>query len=259
MSIAALPRVAELQAPGGWAAIEFISDLHLQAEEPATFEAWRSYMASTRANAVFILGDLFEVWVGDDSLKQPGFASDCAAVIHAATRHVPVFVMHGNRDFLLGDGLLRSCGVTLLSDPTVLGFAGQRWLLTHGDALCTGDANYMRFREQVRSAQWQEEFLARPLGERQAIGREMRAQSEARKRDLGQVDYGQVDDASVLAWLDATDSRVMIHGHTHLPHDHAVEGGRMRIVLSDWDAQAAPPRLEVLRLTATGAQRAKLA
>src|SRR3954469_9111564 len=96
-----LPPIAELEAPAAWQCVEFISDLHLQASEPATFGAWRRYMASSRADALFILGDLFEVWVGDDVLDEPGFAADCAAVLNAASHRMQVFVMHGNRDFLM--------------------------------------------------------------------------------------------------------------------------------------------------------------
>src|SRR5689334_8218774 len=108
-----MPHFMELQAPGAWRTVDFISDLHLDASEPRTFEAWRGFMRDTPADAVFILGDLFEVWVGDDSAHQPGFEADCAAVLKAATSHAAVFFMHGNRDFLVGDAFLASCGVTL--------------------------------------------------------------------------------------------------------------------------------------------------
>jgi len=245
--------MTELQAPSAWRSIDIISDLHLEAQELATFDAWCRYMAGTAADAIFILGDLFEVWVGDDLAQQPGFASDCAAVIQATTQRVPVFLMHGNRDFLVGDGFIRSCGAVLLEDPTVLSFTGTRWLLTHGDALCLSDTNYMRFREQVRSPEWQREFLSRPLEQRVAIGRELRAQSEAHKRQAAK--YAQVDEDMARAWLDAADAQVMIHGHTHLPADHDLGKGRRRIVLSDWDPAAQPPRQEVLRLSSAGAQR----
>lgn len=258
MTAAAPPRFAELVAPGGWRAIEFISDLHLQAEEAATLDAWRRFMAATQADALFILGDLFEVWVGDDSIEDPGFAADCADVLRATARRLPVFVMHGNRDFLLGERMAQQCGFTLLHDPTVLQFAGGRWLLTHGDLLCTDDTDYQQFRRQVRSAEWQQAFLAKPLAERRAIGRHLREESEKRKREHG-FDYGQVDAGEVRAWLDRADAQSMIHGHTHLPADHAVDGGRMRVVLSDWDAAASPARLEVLRLSADGHRRVVLA
>lgn len=255
---AALPHFAELVAPGGWRTLEFISDLHLQAEEPATYDRWRGYMASTQADALFILGDLFEVWVGDDAGRAPGFAGDCAAVIAATARRLPVFLMHGNRDFLVGDGMARACGATLLQDPTVLQFAGRRWVLTHGDLLCTSDVDYQQFRAQVRSPQWQATFLGKPLAERQAIGRHLREESEKRKREHG-FDYGQVDEDEARRWLAAADAQVLLHGHTHLPADHALGGGHTRVVLSDWDAAASPPRLEVMQLTSAGHRRVALA
>jgi UDP-2,3-diacylglucosamine hydrolase len=253
----ALPRFEELQASPAWRSIEFISDLHLQASEPQTFEAWRRYMRETRADAVFILGDLFEVWVGDDAAQEPGLAADCAAVLQAASAHAAIFFMHGNRDFLLGEGFLRACRSTLLHDPTVLGFGNRRWLLTHGDALCLADTDYMKFRSEVRDPAWQRDFLSRPLAERKAIGSELRRQSEQRKRTG--VEYAEVDAAAASAWLDAADAQVLIHGHTHRPADHPLEAARSRTVLSDWDLHAQPPRQQVLRLTAAGLQRVAFA
>jgi UDP-2,3-diacylglucosamine hydrolase len=252
----AVPRFAELQAPPDWCTADFISDLHLQAAEPATFEAWREHMRSTPADAVFILGDLFEVWIGDDAAAQPGFADDCAEVLKATALRRPVFFMHGNRDFLVGPGFLQSCHATLLQDPTVLSFAGERWLLTHGDALCLEDTDYLAFRAQVRSQQWQRDFLARPLAGRKAIARGLREQSEARKQSGAA--YADVDAAAAVAWLEAADARHMIHGHTHLPRDHELGGGLRRIVLSDWDAGASPARVEVLRVDASGPRRVPL-
>lgn len=250
-----MPQVAELQAPASWRTADVISDLHLQAAERDTFEAWRCYMRDTPADAVFILGDLFEVWVGDDAAGEPGFAADCAAVLQAAAGRVSIFFMHGNRDFLVGDRFLQACRTTLLPDPTVVGFAGRRWLLTHGDALCLADTEYMQFRGQVRAPSWQREFLSKPLEQRQAIARDLREQSEARKRSG--IQYPDVDSAAAGAWLDAADAQVLIHGHTHRPADHAL-GEHRRIVLSDWDAGSTPPRLQALRLTAAGAQRIAL-
>ncbi len=213
-------------------------------------------MGQTPADAVFILGDLFEVWVGDDAAQQPGFLADCAQVLGATSARTALFFMHGNRDFLVGQAFLRERGAALLADPTVLDFAGNRWLLTHGDSLCLGDVDYLQFRDQVRSAQWQQTFLGKPLAEREAIGRALREQSEARKR-TGEP-YADVDPQAAIQWLSAAHATAMIHGHTHRPADHVLPGGRPRMVLSDWDAAAKPPRLEVLRLTATGAQRLPL-
>jgi UDP-2,3-diacylglucosamine hydrolase len=249
----ALPRFAELQAPPAWRTVDFISDLHLNAGEPATFDAWRRYMRETPADAVFILGDLFDVWIGDDAAQAPGLAADCAAVLQAASAHAAIFFMHGNRDFLVGPGFMAACRVTLLHDPTVLGFAARRFLLTHGDALCLADTAYMRFRAQVRDAAWQREFLAQPLAQRHAAARDLRARSEARK--ASGEGYADVDGPAAIAWLDAADAQVLIHGHTHRPATHPLDAARERTVLSDWDAGAEPARQEVLRLTSAGAQR----
>ncbi|MEO8119315.1 MAG: UDP-2,3-diacylglucosamine diphosphatase [Rhodoferax sp.] len=243
-----------LQAPSSWRHVDFISDLHLQASEAATVRAWREYMQSTRADAVFILGDLFEVWVGDDVIDAApgpdhasGFEADCAQVLKAASRRLAIFFMHGNRDFLLGPAFAKTSGMTLLDDPTVLDFAGQRWLLSHGDALCLADTDYLQFRSKVRSAPWQQEFLAKPLAERQAIARELRAQSETRKRNT--VVYADVDTEASCDWLQTAHANTLIHGHTHKPADHDLVDGLRRVVLSDWDAAATPPRAEVLRLS----------
>ena len=161
--------------------------------------------------------------------------------------------MAGNRDFLLGPRFAQACGMTLLADPCVLVFAGQRWLLSHGDALCLGDHDYMRFRAEVRSPAWQQAFLARPLAERQALARQLRAQSEARKRS-GET-YADLDPAATQAWLQAARSPTLIHGHTHRPASHLLGQGLSREVLSDWDLHAPVPRAEVLRLDAHGLQR----
>ncbi len=233
--------------------IDFISDLHLQASEPATFNAWHRYMQTTPADAVFILGDLFEVWVGDDVLLEHGFESQCAKVMQQTAARIPVYFMHGNRDFLVGDALMKSCGVTLLDDPSLLVFNQQSWLLSHGDALCLDDADYMQFRKQVRSADWQASFLSKPLTERQAIARGLRQQSEARK-DKGAT-YADVDAQAARQWLEQADCPTLIHGHTHKPATHDLGHGLQRVVLSDWDMAAPTPRAEVMRLSAQGLQR----
>lgn len=211
-------------------------------------------MASTRADALFILGDLFEAWVGDDAAAVPGFEADCAAVLRATAQRLPVFFLAGNRDFLVGTGLAQATGVTLLADPTVFFFGAHRWLLTHGDALCIADTEYLAFRDQVRAAGWQREFLALPLATRRGIARGMRAESEELKR--GERAYADVDTATALQWLREADAPVLVHGHTHKPAEHALDASHRRIVLADWDAEASPPRLEALRLTVSGdAQR----
>jgi UDP-2,3-diacylglucosamine hydrolase len=237
----------EIVAPPAWRCVDFISDLHLQASDTATFEAWRNYLSSTAADAVFILGDLFEVWIGDDTIIDvAGFEALCAKTILEATTRVPIYIMHGNRDFLMGLGLMQSCGATLLADPTILTIFGQRWLITHGDALCLEDADYQQFRAIVRSAEWQKKFLAQSLDAREKVARGLREQSEARKRET--VHYADVDTAGAVALLSMCEADHMIHGHTHRPADHVLANGKKRFVLSDWDLQAQPPRAEVMRL-----------
>lgn len=239
-----------MAADPAWRAVDFISDLHLQAEAPRTFEAWRGYLRTTTADAVFILGDLFEAWAGDDAALAPGFAAGCAQVLREAAARRPLFFLHGNRDFLVGQELLGPAGVTLLDDPAVLAFGGQRFLLTHGDALCLDDVDYLRFRAQVRDPAWQVAFLARPLAERLDVALALRRQSREARR--GSADYADVDQAAALAWLQAARAGVMIHGHTHRPGEHVLDATHRRIVLSDWDADAQPPRAEALRLHADG-------
>ena len=180
-----VPRFGVLNAPESWRTVDFISDLHLMPEEPATHAAWQRYMASTPADAVFILGDLFEAWIGDDAALPGSFEGDCAEVLRQAAARLPVYLMHGNRDFLVGEPFLGAHGVQFLADPTVLDWAGARYLLTHGDLLCTQDVAYQRFRQQVRSPDWQRAVLARPLSERQVMAQQMRAQSVAAGRWRG--------------------------------------------------------------------------
>jgi len=243
-----------LTAPDHWRVVDFISDLHLNAGEPATMQAWRQYMQSTRADAVFILGDLFDVWVGDDTLEAPraqprasSFEQQCVSVIRAASNRLALFLMRGNRDFLIGETFATASGVTLIADPTLLVLAQQRYLLSHGDALCLDDVDYMQFRGMVRSDTWQQSFLAQPLTERQAMGQRIRAESEARKRLVHP--YVDLHAAAVNELMLANHSSTLIHGHTHRPAQHELGGGRRRVVLSDWDACGTPPRAEVLRLS----------
>lgn len=277
MSDFAVDRLDQCRAPAHWQAVDFISDLHLHGADQTTFAGFRRYLETTpahRADALFILGDLFEVWVGDDALlaqaddaQQPerGFVRDCIALLRTHSRHTPTFFMVGNRDFLLGPAALAASGMTVLDDPTALDMMGQRWLLSHGDALCLEDTDYQRFRAEVRSPAWQQTFLARPLAEREALAADMRARSEARKQALGDDPslWADVDtDAARLA-LQQASAFTLIHGHTHRPAWHTLgfdgRGEAMqRIVLSDWDLRAHPRRAEVLRLGAEGLKRMPL-
>jgi len=262
-----IDRFATLDAPASWQAVDFMSDLHLHAGDTATQAAWLAYLdGATGTDALFILGDLFEVWVGDDVLDHADtpertFVQTCVQALHGFARRTPVFFIAGNRDFLLGPKALAASGMQGLSDPAVLVFGSRRWLVGHGDALCLADTDYMAFRATVRQPAWQADFLARPLPEREAIARDLRTRSEARKRATGHDPslWADVDADAARACLREAQAPVFIHGHTHRPATHDLGHGLQRVVLSDWDLQATPPRAEVLRLTDRGLTRIPLA
>lgn len=258
----------EINAPASWRCVDFISDIHLQESESANFLAWRSYMELSPADAIFILGDLFEVWVGDDCLdtspdsssiaRHEGlhFEEHCSRVLHLSAQQHTLYFMHGNRDFLVGQGLAKACGLQILSDPSVLSFAGQRYLLSHGDALCLSDQKYQDFRRMVRSSGWQQQFLATPLQERMQQARMIRSASEARKKDLQAAGepWIDIDPSAAVKWMDAANCRHFIHGHTHEGRDHAIttaQGEGVRHVLPDWhiaSSSASATRGYALRL-----------
>jgi UDP-2,3-diacylglucosamine hydrolase len=255
----ALPTFYEIEAPAEWRCIEFISDLHLSEDLPRTTAAWRDYLRGSRADAIYILGDLFEVWIGDDACQPGRFESEAAAVLADAASRRAMGFMVGNRDFLVGAQMLKTCGVAALPDPTLLSAWGQRVLLTHGDALCLADEAYQAFRRQVRSAAWRDGFLSQSLAAREALARQMRDASEANKQGQDPADWSDVDAAAAVAWMHATGSRVMVHGHTHRPGSEALAPGYTRHVLSDWNCDAGPLRAQVLRLTRDGFVRVDLA
>jgi UDP-2,3-diacylglucosamine hydrolase len=237
----------EVTAPPAWRCIEFISDLHLAEDTPRAFAAWRDYLLGTRADAIFILGDLFEAWVGDDA-RFEGFEAVATAVLTEAAARRPIAFMVGNRDFLLGAEMLAACGMRGLSDPTVLAAFGQRTLLAHGDAWCIADIDYQQFRRMVRSPAWQAQVLALPLAERRARARSMRSESE-RKTAEHQGDWADVDHAIAIEQLRAAQATTLVHGHTHRPATETLAPGLVRHVLSDWDLDHGghTPRAEVLR------------
>ena len=245
------PPFPVLQADPAWRCIDLLSDVHLHADMPRTFEAWRGHLMHTPADAVLMLGDLFEVWVGDDQ-RFTGFEAQCLQVLQEASRQRVLAFLPGNRDFLVGDAMLAASGLLRLADPTVLLAFGQRWLLSHGDALCLSDLAYQQFRQQVRSAAWQQAFLAQPLALRQQQARAMRDASAAHQASQPAADWADVDDAATVAWLEAAAAPALIHGHTHRPASHVLPGGRSRHVLGDWDLDASPQRARALRLTASG-------
>ena len=246
------PIFGKLTAPQAWQTVDLISDLHLQALETATFEAWRDFMANTPADAVLILGDLFEVWVGDDAVDQDPFGAACAEVLHQTAQKRHVAFMPGNRDFLVGQRLLSGCSVQPLSDPCVLEFGIRKILLSHGDALCLGDSDYQVFRAHVRDEAWQRDFLAKPLKERMDLARGMRAMSESQK-ERNKV-FADADPAMALAWMTWASADCLVHGHTHQPADHPLGKGQ-RHVLSDWSLDHEPHRAQVLRLEKSGGLR----
>lgn len=249
------PRVETLEAPASWSVVDFIADLHLQAGEPETFDAWCRYMADTRADAVFVLGDLFEVWVGDDAAGEPGFEQQCREILCTTSQRCAVHFMPGNRDFLVGQAFLAASGVRLLTDPTRLAFAGRHFLLSHGDALCIDDVEYQAFRQTVRSSAWRQEFLAQPLDERRALARRIRVESESRKAASSQDTWADVDTQAARNWLIGANTDTLIHGHTHRPAEHDLGDGLSRVVLSDWHLRGNHPHAEVLRLTGSGLSR----
>jgi UDP-2,3-diacylglucosamine hydrolase len=251
-SLGRLPALFELAAPSGWRAVDFISDLHLCEQMPRTLAAFAAHLRHTSADAVFLLGDLFELWVGDDMRTRPFEQQVVELLADAASRRQLAF-MQGNRDFLLGSAMLRDCGLTGLPDPTVFDAWGQRIVLTHGDALCLADRPYQAFRAQVRSAAWQAEFLARPLAERLAIAAQIRHASQTRRQFDGDAD-ADADTATAVQWLHALGAHEMVHGHTHRPGSGPLAPGYKRHVLSDWDLDHGD-RAEVLRLTREGFTR----
>ena len=174
--------------------------------------------------------------------------------IYRIDRH-PIMKVHPVTPMDEGDlavHLARQCGLTLLADPTALDFGGRRWLLSHGDALCLADADYLRFRAQVRTPQWIQSFLQKPLAEREAVARQLRDASLARHAVT--TAYADVDAPLARQWLQAAGAQALVHGHTHRPAEHDLGDGLRRIVLADWDPDATPPRGEVLRLWADGRQ-----
>jgi len=257
MGLPTYPGAPTFDAPPSWRCIDFISDLHLHEGLPRTTEALARHLADTPADAVFILGDLFEAWVGDDMRQEPHEAH-CLDFLRQAASRLWLGIMVGNRDFLLGDAFLSDCNAHRLPDPTVLNAFGERALLIHGDELCLADEKYLQFRDQVRQPPWQQAFLSSPLTARLAQARQMRAASQAHQQDQNEAQHADVDEAAASLWMAASDCKTLIHGHTHRPATQAFGQG-VRHVLSDWDLDHAAPRAEVLRWQPTGISRVSLA
>jgi len=216
----------------------FISDLHLCSGRPQIDRTFFGFLEreARSASALYILGDLFEYWAGDDDLDDPFNASVVAALARLTASGVPVYLMHGNRDFVIGEAFARASGVSLLPDPVLLNLYGQSVLLTHGDTLCTLDREYQAFRREARSETWIRGMLQKPLAERKAAIEGLRRQSEQEKRSKP-AEIMDVAAAEVEAMLRRHGYPRLIHGHTHRParHLHTVDGHLCeRWVLADW-------------------------
>ena len=215
----------------------FVSDLHLSEQLPHITEGFFRFLKdrAQRTEALYILGDFFDAWIGDDDDSEltRAVAREVSNVAQSGTR---VYLMHGNRDFLMGDEYARACGAELLPDPSVINLYGHPTLLMHGDSLCTRDQAYMEFRRQVRSPQWQTEVLSLPLTKRRELAAQLRSQSESMNSNKAE-DIMDVTPEEVVKTMTQENVGLLIHGHTHRParHPFTLDGqDAERIVLGDW-------------------------
>lgn len=219
----------------------FISDLHLSPERPEITTALESFLANQAkdATALYILGDFFDAWVGDDD--HCDFATHIKELLIAQSkRGVKVFFIRGNRDFMIGEALANACGFTLLEDETVVELYGKRVLLMHGDTLCTADVEYQQFRKMVRNPVWQQQVLALPINQRRAMAADLRSKSQSMNA-MKAEDIMDVTPDEVVNIMDEYRVKVLIHGHTHRPAHHQFdEKGKShsRWVLGDWHSNA---------------------
>jgi UDP-2,3-diacylglucosamine hydrolase len=230
-----------------------VSDLHLCAQRPAVTQAFLHWLDKevVHAEALYILGDFFEAWVGDDVLDDPEHGAEFWPVVHAlrrlSDRGIKLYFMHGNRDFLIGEHFAHVCGLQLLGDPCLIETGSQRTLLSHGDALCTDDTAYQQFRLQVRTQQWQQSFLTQSLAARIAFAEQARSQS-AQNKAMQSVEIMDVNDAAVADLIREYEyPTILLHGHTHRPDKHPLKiDGHLcqRWVLGDWHDTAVVARLE---------------
>lgn len=243
-----------------------ISDLHLTPSMPLTAQRFFDFCEkdASQAEAVFILGDLFEYWVGDDAATHSPFQHEVKHALANLSSKVKTYYMHGNRDFLLGPAFLKKTGMTLLTDPSLVEIAGNTFLLTHGDALCTADLGYQIFRGWVRKTWLQKLFLALPVSWRRSIANQLRMNSHAQYERGTQTSYQHIQiktdvtKEACAATLRAYSSNKMIHGHTHRPSHHQEsmqDQSWQRWVLSDWDLdhpETTTPRANALLINAHG-------
>ncbi|RZI40614.1 UDP-2,3-diacylglucosamine diphosphatase [Herbaspirillum sp. HC18] len=234
----------------------FVSDVHLQPSLPRTTQAFIDFLQkqARTAQQLYVLGDLFEYWAGDDDLVTPYHRQIADEIRAVSASGVKVLWIAGNRDFLIGSEFAEATGMALLPDPFVAEILDRRIALTHGDAQCTDDHGYMAFRAQVRQPEWQAQFLAQPLAQRKAIIEGMRTGSREAQRSKT-YEIMDVNDAAVAALFESTGADIMIHGHTHRPgmHRYDTEGkSRLRYVLPDWECDCESPRGGWLSMNADG-------
>lgn len=226
----------------------FISDLHLCASRPTITEAFLNFLKTKAkpAEKLFILGDLFEYWAGDDDLTHPDHLNVIQA-LKALSQNTAIYFIHGNRDFLIGKAFAEATGASILADPSELNLYGHRVLLSHGDALCTDDVEYQTFKKLVRSQDWQTKFLGQPLSQRKAQIEELRKKSELEKSGKS-YEVMDVNFQAVEKMLqDFNYPEIFIHGHTHRPGIHQLNlagNDCTRIVLGDWYDQGSCLRLD---------------
>lgn len=215
----------------------FISDLHLHESRPLITRAFFRFlqMHTLNTQALYILGDFFDAWIGDDD-DQPLITEVAQALAQTAASGTKIFLMHGNRDFLIGEKFAKACNASLITDNTIIDLYGTPTLLLHGDSLCTADKDYMQFRAMVRNSKWQNEFLEQPLAIRRAIAHDLRTKSKA-MNSLKADDILDVTASDVEASFLQYQTPLMIHGHTHRPARHHYQIDQQdfeRIVLGDW-------------------------
>jgi len=231
----------------------FISDLHLQESHPRTADAFFRFLDEQAAHAdqLYLLGDIFEYWAGDDDRGTPFHTRVIDALRAVSDRGVALFWMAGNRDFLVGAAFAEAAGLTLLAEPHVVTIGGQRIALVHGDAECTGDTEYIKFRTMVRSSAWQNQFLGMPLAQRKAIIAGLREGSRE-AHTTKSYEIMDVTPEAIEAVFAASGADVLIHGHTHRPALH-LHGAKRRYVLPDWELDSEPARGGWIAVDARGA------
>jgi len=235
----------------------FISDLHLQTAMPRTAEAFFTFLRNhaTKCRQLYLLGDVFEYWAGDDDISTPFNQHVVDAIRKLSDLGIQVFWIAGNRDFLVAEEFEQATGATRLPDPFVTIVAGIKLVLTHGDAHCTDDIEYMAFRAQVRQPGWQQTFLAMPLAQRKAIIEGLRNDSRLAQQSKT-YEIMDVNAGAIESLFESTETSFMIHGHTHRPaqHEHFHRQKKnVRFVLPDWDCDTAIPRGGWIAITSDGA------